>query len=201
METLASDLNELIEGLSLSQVTLVGWSMGAGAAMTYIRDFGCSALRQVVLCDMTPKQINDAEWKLGLYQGKYTQEDRKMNSGKEFLRLYQSFAVGAVPKAKKVPEFLMRYLLKKRLKLCNETVLKSLSDSMKSQDHRDVIGKISVPLTYFYAVPGSLFSPELANWYKQQVKVPFKAVAFPESTHMFISEHPDEFAEELEKLL
>ena len=75
METLASDLNELIEGLSLSKVTLVGWSMGAGTAMTYIRNFGCSALRHVVLCDMTPRQINDTEWKLGLYQGKYTKED------------------------------------------------------------------------------------------------------------------------------
>ena len=30
METLASDLNELIQGLSLSNITLLGWSMGAG---------------------------------------------------------------------------------------------------------------------------------------------------------------------------
>ena len=201
METLASDLNELIEGLSLSKVTLVGWSMGAGTAMTYIRNFGCSALRHVVLCDMTPRQINDTEWKLGLYQGKYTKEDMEENAGESFLHMYQSFAVGAVPKAKNVPKFLMRYALKKRLKHCNETVLKSLSDSMKKQDNRDVISKISVPLTYFYAVPGSLFSPELADWYRQQAKVPFKAVAFPESSHMFISEHPDEFDDELEKLL
>lgn len=201
METLASDLNELIEGLSLSQVTLVGWSMGAGVAMTYIRDFGCSALKQVVLCDMTPKQLNDEEWKLGLYQGKYTKEDMEKNAPKKFIYQYHSFAVGAVPKAKMVPDFLMRHLLKKRLILCNETVLKSLSASMKAQDNRDVIGKISVPLTYFYAVPGSLFSPELADWYKQHAKVPFSAVAFPESTHMFISEHPDMFATELEKLL
>lgn len=201
METLASDLNELIKGLSLSQVTLVGWSMGAGTAMTYIRDFGCSALRQVVLCDMTPKQINDAEWKLGLYQGKYTKEDMERNTKKDFLYLYQLFAIGAVPELKNIPDFLLKYLLKKRLRPCNETILKSLSDSMKIQDNRDVIDKISVPLTYFYAVPGSLFSPELADWYQQQLKVPFKAVAFPDSTHMFISEHPKQFAKELEKLL
>ena len=201
IETLASDLNELIEGLSLSEVTLVGWSMGAGVAMTYVRDFGCSALRQVILCDMTPKQINDSEWKLGLYKGKYTKEDMDRNADKDFLSLYHLFAVGAVPRANKVPRLLMRFLLKKRLRHCNEAVLKSLSVSMKAQDNRDVISKITVPLTYFYAVPGSLFSPKLADWYKQQVKVPFSAVAFPESTHMFISEHPDKFAVELEKLL
>ena len=33
METLASDLHELIEGLSLTDVTLVGWSMGAATVM------------------------------------------------------------------------------------------------------------------------------------------------------------------------
>ena len=56
METLAGDLNEIIQGLALSDVTLLGWSMGAGVALTYARLFGCGALRQIILCDMTPKE-------------------------------------------------------------------------------------------------------------------------------------------------
>lgn len=201
METLASDLNELIQRLSLSEVTLVGWSMGAGVAMTYIRDYGCSALKQVVLCDMTPKQLNDDEWKLGLYGGEYTKEDMQKNSGESFLNLYQSFAVGAVPRLKYMPDFLLKHILRKRLMNCDETVLTSLSRSMKLQDNRNVIENISVPLTYFYAVPGSLFSPELADWYRQHTNVPFRAVPFSDSTHIFISEHPEKFADELYKLL
>ena len=201
METLASDLHEIIEGLALSDVTLVGWSMGSGVAMNYIRLYGCSALKQVVLCDMTPKQLNDSEWKLGLYQGKYTAQEMQKDAGKKFLPLYQEFAVGAIPRLRKIPGFLLRMILKKRLVNCDESVLRSLSASMKAQDNRDVIEKITVPLTYFYAVPGSLFSPELAEWYQTHANVPFKAVAFPESTHMFISEHPEQFAKELGKLL
>ncbi len=201
METLASDLQEIIEGLSLTDVTLVGWSMGAGVAMTYIRNYGCLALKQVVLCDMTPKQLNDDTWKLGLYQGKYTAENMAQESGKSFLDLYQAFAVGAIPKLRKIPGFLLRPKLKEKLAVCDETVLKSLSRSMKAQDNRDVIGRITVPLTYFYAVPGSLFSPDLAEWYRKNANVPFREAAFPDSTHMFISEHPDLFAEELGKLL
>lgn len=201
MKTLADDLNELLEGLGLTEVTLVGWSMGAGAAMTYIKEYGCSALKQVVLCDMTPKQINDSSWKLGLYQGKYTQEDMDRDAGKKFINLYQAFATGAMPKLNKIPGFLLRPILKKRLKNCDETVLKSLSKSMKTIDNRDMTEKLTVPLTYFYAVPGSLFSPELSEWYKENVKVPFRSVAFSDSSHMFISEHPELFAEEIEKLL
>lgn len=201
MDTLADDLHALIQHLSLSNVTLLGWSMGAGVAMNYIRRYGCDALRQVVLCDMTPKQINDESWHLGLYQGHYTMADHQASIGKDFLSLYRSFAVGAKPICAKMPTFILNHVLKKRLMLCDESVLRTLSASMKEQDLRDVIGTITVPLTYFYAVPGSLFSPELAAWYRKHCHAPFQAVAFHNSTHLFISEHPDQFADQLERLL
>ena len=61
--------------------------------------------------------------------------------------------------------------------------------------------QISVVMSYFYSDPGSLFSPDLAKWYRSQAKVPFVAIAFPKSSHMFISEYPEQFATELGKLL
>ena len=203
METLASDLNELITGLSLSNVTLVGWSMGAGVAMTYIKAYGCGALRQVVLCDMTPKQINEGGWKLGLNQGKYTREDmeRDQKGNVPFIKLYHDFAANAMPKLKMIPEFLVRPHLEQIIGKCDEGVLRSLAHSMKEQDNRDFVDSLTVPLTYFYAVPGSLFSPELEKWYKESVKVPFKAGAIRNSTHLMIEEHPDEFAAKLSTLL
>ena len=201
METLASDLNEIIHGLSLSDVTLLGWSMGAGTAMTYIKKYGCSALKQVVLCDMTPKQLNDDDWKLGLYKGRYTKENAEADAGNNFLTNYRNFSIGAKPVCEKLPVFILDHILKKRLMYCDEKVLRSLSSSMKTQDNRDFVEKLDVPLTYFYAVPGSLFSPDLAEWYKDNVKVPFKAVPFQNSTHLLISENPDKFAREVAELL
>ena len=201
METLAGDLNDIIQGLSLSDVTLLGWSMGAAVVFNYVRLFGCGSLKRIVLCDMTPKQLNDEEWNLGLYKGRYTKEDMERDAGKDFYSLYKEFAVGAIPKLAKVPGFLLRKPLKKRLAGCDENVLKSLAKSMKTQDNRPIVGQITVPVTYFYADPGSLFSPELANWYKEHVTTPFKAVRFPESTHMLISEYPEKFAEEVGRIL
>ncbi len=201
METLADDLNEIIQGLSLSRITLLGWSMGAGVALNYVRIYGCDALRQIILCDMTPKQLNDEEWKLGLYQGAYTRKDMEQDAGKDFYSLYKSFAVGAVPRLKKIPGFLLKRPLKKRLSECDEKVLRSLSASMKAQDNRDVAGMVTVPLTYFYADPGSLFSPKLVDWYRDQVKTPFHAVCFPGSDHMLVTNDPDRFTENVAKLL
>ncbi len=201
METLAGDLNELIQGLSLSNITLLGWSMGAGVIFNYVRLYGCDALKQIVLCDMTPRQLNDEEWKLGLYQGRYTLEEHERDAEKDFYSLFKEFAVGTVPKLAKIPGFLLRIPLKKRLAGCDESTLISLATSMKMQDNRPTVGQISVPVTYFYADPGSLFSPGLADWYAEHVVTPFRAVRFPDSTHMLISEYPDKFAEEVTKVL
>lgn len=108
LETLANDLNELIQGLSLGNITLLGWSMGAAVVMNYVRLYGCDELKRIILCDMTPKQLNDEEWKLGLYQGKYTKEDMEREAGTDFYSLYKEFVVETVPKYKKVPGFLLK---------------------------------------------------------------------------------------------
>ena len=201
MDTLASDLNELIQGLGLHNVTLLGWSMGAGVALNYMSVYGCDALRQVILCDMTPKQLNDDTWDLGLYQGKYTKEDMKKDAGKDFFSAYKSFVIGAIPKLAKVPGFLLKRPLKKQLSACDEKTLKTLSASMKEKDYRLSVEEIMVPVTYFYAVPGSLFSPKLADWYKDHIHTPYEAVAFEESTHMLVSDHPEQFTKEVIKVL
>ena len=80
-------------------------------------------------------------------------------------------------------------------------MLKSLAKSMKTQDNRPVAEQITVPVTYFYADPGSLFSPKLADWYKEHIKTPYTAVRFPESTHMLVSEYPEKFADEVGAVL
>ena len=72
---------------------------------------------------------------------------------------------------------------------------------MKTQDNRTVVEQITVPVTYFFADPGSLFSPKLADWYQEHVRTPYKAVRFPESTHMLVSDYPEKFAEEVEAVL
>ena len=201
METLASDLNEIIQGLSLSNITLLGWSMGAGVALSYVSMYGCGALRQIILCDMTPKQLNDAEWDLGLYKGAYNLEDMERDADKKFFPLFREFAVGAVPRLAKMPGLLLRPMLKKRLATCDEGVLRSLAFSLKAQDYRETVGKITVPLAYFYAEPGSLFSPKLADWYRDHVNTPYRAVCFPESDHMLVFNNPERFAKSVAELL
>ncbi|MBR4539766.1 MAG: alpha/beta hydrolase [Clostridia bacterium] len=136
-----------------------------------------------------------------LYQGRYTKEDMERDAGKDFYALYKEFAIGAIPRLAKIPGFLLRGPLKKKLADCDEGVLKSLARSMKLQDNRPTVEQITVPVTYFYADPGSLFSPKLADWYKEHVRTRYRAVRFPNATHMLVSDFPDQFAAEVSAAL
>lgn len=194
LDTLAGDLHELITGLGLDDVTLLGWSMGAGVILRYVSVYGCGAIRQIVLCDMSPRQMNDADWTLGLFQGGLTKEAAEKAAGGTFYDLYKTFAVGAVPKLARLPEFLLRFILTRKLAECDESAAVSLARSVQEADLRPCAERITVPVHYFYAVPGSLFSPALADWYRDHIPGPFRSAAFPNSTHMLISEHPRQFA-------
>ena len=48
-DTLASDLNDVIETLGVSDVTLVGFSMGGGEVARYLKNYGSSKVSKVVL--------------------------------------------------------------------------------------------------------------------------------------------------------
>ncbi len=56
-KTLADDLSSLIEALDLSNVTLVGFSMGGGEVVQYIADHGEARLHSVVLASAIPPMM------------------------------------------------------------------------------------------------------------------------------------------------
>lgn len=56
-DTLAADLHALIEGLDLSDVTLVGFSMGGGEVVRYVAKHGTDRVRSVVLASAVPPYL------------------------------------------------------------------------------------------------------------------------------------------------
>ncbi|ADL33008.1 hydrolase alpha/beta fold family [Butyrivibrio proteoclasticus B316] len=200
IETLASDLNELITTLELQDINLFGWSMGGAVALKYIDMYGCDKIKQTIICDMSPKQLNDAEWKLG---SKVEDSIIKETGGYEkcdFYTIYKDFSLKSMPELVEVPGKVLDRLIRMRLDECNETVLRSLIKSLDAQDNREVFKKMNVPLVYFYANPGSIFSPKLVNWYRDNSVNEFRAEEF-KGNHMFIMDNPDVFAQKLVNVL
>lgn len=56
--TLASDLNDLMQALDLQGATLVGFSMGGGEVARYFSEYGWERLHSVVLASAVPPYLN-----------------------------------------------------------------------------------------------------------------------------------------------
>lgn len=61
----AKDIRDLIEALKLEDVTLLGWSMGASVAWSYIDLFGNEHLAGHISVDQSPRQYYNETWRWG----------------------------------------------------------------------------------------------------------------------------------------
>jgi pimeloyl-[acyl-carrier protein] methyl ester esterase len=66
---LAAALDAFLTARDLTDVVLVGWSMGATVALDYLDRYGAARVAGFVSVDMTGKIANDAAWRLGLKSG------------------------------------------------------------------------------------------------------------------------------------
>ncbi|NVN05560.1 alpha/beta hydrolase [Asaia spathodeae] len=62
---LAADLRDLMEALSLEDVTVLGWSIGCPIIWSYLELFGKTRLRNAIFVQQTPRQYFSSEWKYG----------------------------------------------------------------------------------------------------------------------------------------
>jgi pimeloyl-ACP methyl ester carboxylesterase len=184
----ATDLEELMESLDLTDVTLVGHSMGASTAFAYIRNYGVSRLKSVSIFDMTPKLINDDNWKLGLYHGKYTRDD----SDRDVTQMNEEFVAFSRRFAKTVIPYLTEDMLEEHLKVVKGNtphVLSAMWHAMAVSDFRDVLPKITVPTQIVYGEKSTLYSKETAEYLQSQIPKA-KIIPFENCTHMLVAENP-----------
>jgi non-heme chloroperoxidase len=189
----AIDLEELMEYLELNDVTVVGWSMGSSILFDYVRTFGVSRLSSVCIVDMTPKLINDDEWKLGLYHGEFTMQDT-LNALTTMCYNWMDFAVPFIKRT--IP-----YLSEEQLKPVYEAtsknsphVMSAMWLAMSVNDYRDVLESITVPAFIIYGEKSTLYSSKTAEYLNS--KIPnSKVIPFENCTHFLVVENPKKLVE------
>lgn len=216
----ATDAKDLIEHLGLENVMMLGYSMGAAVMFAYLELFGSLHLSRVVVGDMSPKPLNDEDWKLGLYQGWYTKEqfDRDLYNMEHDYEAFSAFFVDQTI-FKHTPDEIRTFdegaayaqsiRQKGTTDAMKETIERLIAspdgnryanrlywESCDSRDYRPIMKTIAVPVGLFFARPGSLYSPEIATWMEGQIKQT-ETYYFDDCTHLACGEKPKEFVEAL----
>lgn len=193
MNRFAVDLEELMEHLNLQDVSVVGWSMGSSIIFDYIRTYGISRLASVGIVDMTPKLINDDEWKLGLYHGNFTVEDTfealttMCNNWMDFAAPFVKTAVPYLDDAELKPIY-------ENMERNTSHIMYSMWIAMSANDYRDMLGEITVPTYIIYGEKSTLYSEDTAKFLNS--KIPnSKLVAFENCTHFLVAENPKKLTE------
>lgn len=193
----ARDGHALLEHLGVEKAVFLGYSMGACDIYSYLQQFGCEKMEKIIFTDMSPKLINEGDWKLGLYQGWYTRE--MYENDLELMKTdYKQFALllaeGLLfhsnpedPRDFSGSEAVIRQRIQDRkppYQLIADVLIGGLVDitpdhmvsnrayweTMAGIDYRDVFAGITVPTMFVAARPGSCYSPAVAEWMHSQTR-------------------------------
>jgi pimeloyl-ACP methyl ester carboxylesterase len=183
---LGKDLKELIDYLDINDVVLVGHSMGAATIYSYISQFGCERLSKAILIDMSPKLLNDDNWKAGLLSGQYkisdymNDMDIMSQSMGDFMWKFWRLVL---PEFDALPETMKELVAPGLVGINNPHALISLWHSMMYLDYRDSIKNFTIPVAYF--IPEKpLYPMETAEFIKKESVYEVDIVEFKDCTHM-----------------
>ncbi len=171
LSMLADQINELTVQYQRRRIFLLGWSMGAAAAFSYLEKFGSEQIAGLLIEDMAPKPLNDEDWDLGIASG-YRAEDVEVTLG-HIRSGWQRYgrrvwcATFATPQiARKFEDdVLFETFLDNR-----ERPMASAWQSLMALDARSLIRNLDCPVLALMGANSHVYKPELADWYEHMLK-------------------------------
>ena len=204
LQTLARDLRELILGLELDNVTVIGHSMGGSTIFSYVNQFGCERLKRIVDVDMSPCGRN-SDWRGGIAQGRWSDEDFMRDMDRIFdspgyAEWYLDKTMMSPALASTPPEYEDAMVA-----LCGQGLdaltMASMWFSLYRTDFRPMLDKITVP--FLYVMPETpLFTMECVEYLREKIRGEFCLENdFPGTTHSILVQAPRQVAERVKAFI
>ena len=189
----AKDIRDLIVSLGLEEVTLLGWSMGASVAWSYIDLFGNEHLAGHISVDQSPRQYYSETWRWG-QPGCYDAEALAVltvrleydpqGSARNLVR--GCFGDAVTPEPEEV-EFLAREIDK-----CPPPIRAEIMADHTHLDWRDLLPHIDLPVLVCVGRESKVFDWRGSAYVGEQIPGA-ETVFFEESGHMPFYEEPEKF--------
>jgi len=202
IETLASDVSQLLVELDLADAVLVGWSMGALVAWQVALGNERARVAGIVTIDMVPRVLNGDDWSHGLRAGAHLYDvdidvSKMRTNWQEFTQAYvpKVFASGKSDER--------RELITKMSTLIADNDVGSMTQlwqAIVNADFVDQVQTLDVPTMITHGLLSQVYDKPAAIWMEQHIPNS-RRVAFAESGHAPHLEEPRLFNQALEQFV
>jgi pimeloyl-ACP methyl ester carboxylesterase len=207
IDTLADDLEQLLVELDLTDVILVGWSMGALVAWQTVEGPQRGRIKGIVTIDMVPRVLNGDGWQHGLRAGTHLYDiDIDLSKMRDDWRAFTRAYVPMVFACGKAIE--RRALIDDMLERVGDNDIESMTNlwhALVHADFIDTVQQLAVPTLITYGALSQIYTEEAAAWMDEHIPLS-RRVCFEESGHAPHLEEPEhfnqalvDFADELEQ--
>lgn len=193
LDTFAKDLYELIEGLGLKNVNLVGWSMGTSIILNYIDIYGNENLKSICCIDMTPKLLADDEWQLGQSKVFNTFDNLAFMGlvATDWSAACDAFIPNVFAEGYDQNSEMFKWCMSQAKSNLPHCML-NMWIAMAVKDYRKVLPKIEVPTFLAYSGNGLLYYPEHGKYMQENIRNSVLDI-FPGCGHGLMFEDHEKF--------
>ena len=195
---LAEDAKRLIDALGLTDVFLVGWSMGGCVVMSYCEQFGAHRLRAIGIVDVTPKLLPAEDWPVGLgtpfsaegldgWRGRWQRDPRSVVTA--------VYTMGFKNPAAHAAE--IEWLVEESLRADRKTAMDALLDAFAC-DFRASLPRVEVPALLLYGAYSTSTTQGVREFMERTIPQA-RLVVFEQSGHVPMLEETEKFNRTLDE--
>jgi pimeloyl-[acyl-carrier protein] methyl ester esterase len=190
IQRLSEDVAELLHALDLEDAIGIGWSLGASVLWKTLGGPERHRFAGAVVIDMTPRVLNDQEWRLGL--APELCEARKVAMREDFPSFAATAgqAIFAQPLADGKQELADRASIE--FARNDATAIAHIWGSLVEEDLRGLLGAIHQPTLIVHGAHSQLYGPGTAEFLAGALR-DASTVRFDKSGHAPHLEEPDLF--------
>ncbi|MDD5591546.1 MAG: alpha/beta hydrolase [Dehalococcoidales bacterium] len=192
----ARDIHALIAELSLKNVVLIGWSMGALVTWDYFKQFGSDNVTATVIIDQSACDLTAPDWTMGLF---------------DLAELRRTMADIQTDRETVVRDFIPSMFKDKpaeeeagwifdEITRLPESVAGAILFDQTLQDYRPVLPSVNVPTLLCFGRDEKLY-PVAAGEYLCRNLPDARLVVFEESGHCPFLEEPERFNREVDRFI
>lgn len=192
IDNLTSGLRDIFIKLKLKNISLLGWSLGASIAYTYLMTYH-ECIDRLVSIEQSPYLLNSDDWPHSAF-GHLTDESVSMLThkiGSDFMSFSSDLLTNFTNNTSTFPDGNFDFFLNE-VRRCQPDVIKNLFNDVVKKDWRDSLKKCVIPKLFIHGSQSKVYPTNVGQWWLENHYHATLHI-FEYSGHLPFIDEPDKF--------